>query len=114
MKPWQIALWIAFCIIPLAATAIAVFAFLPDTVPMHIGPQGIDRYGSKYEAFLVGGLLSACCLLFFLMYVKAEALDRLGLMNGTDVKGGRLALIFAGIVMNVLCFGLLALMIATS
>ena len=56
MKAWEWAVWLALCIAPLAVAA-ASLGSLPDTVAMHVGPDGtIDRYGSKYE------LLRIACL----------------------------------------------------
>jgi hypothetical protein len=85
-------------LIPLTLNALAVLLWLPDTVPLHIGFSGIDRYGSRLETFAVGGMLTACSLLFTFSYYHAEKLMALGLIHGTGVKGGRVML-FAGVIL---------------
>lgn len=48
---------LAFVIVTLVITGIAM-RFLPDTVPVHFSSNGVvDRYGSKYELFIVAGIL---------------------------------------------------------
>ena len=50
----------ALCLAPLAATAVMVGWFLPDTIPAHYGVSGqVDRWGSKYECFVLPGITLA-------------------------------------------------------
>lgn len=47
-------------IVPGAATAVMVGWFLPDTIPAHYGVSGqVDRWGSKYECFVLPGITLA-------------------------------------------------------
>jgi hypothetical protein len=89
-------------LVPLAVTAVAVFALLPNVVPLHVGLDGIDRYGSKFEAFTVGGVLSGSCLLFTFLFHKAERLNELGLIHGTGVHGGRICLLAGIALMDIM------------
>ena len=43
MKAWEWAVWIALCLVPLAVAA-ASLGSLPDTVAMHVGPDGTIRH----------------------------------------------------------------------
>ena len=79
--------------IPITLTALAVFFMLPDTVPLHIGFGGITRYGSKFEAFWVGGLLTGFCLLMTIGFYYVERLYAARAIHGTGVKGARIALV---------------------
>jgi hypothetical protein len=92
------ALLAVLSLIPLVLAILAVLFWLPDTIPVHTGSGGVDAYGSKFEAFFVGGLLTVFSLLFTLSYYHAEKLMALGLIHGTNVKGGRIVL-FAGVVL---------------
>ena len=68
MKTKRIILWILM-LLPLAATAIALF-YLPDQVPAHYGFSGkVDRWGSKYET-LVFPILSVLTGLFLLAMAR--------------------------------------------
>ena len=50
----------ALCLAPLVATAVMVGWFLPDTIPAHYGVSGqVDRWGSKYECFVLPGITLA-------------------------------------------------------
>ncbi len=66
MKRFNIVMLWILAVLPMVYTAIAVLFFLPDTVPAHFNFQGqVDRYGSKYEAFLLPGILLSMCLIYF-------------------------------------------------
>ncbi|WP_241963749.1 DUF1648 domain-containing protein [Gordonibacter sp. 28C] len=93
MNRRMIPVLVILCVLPLAATAAAVLLFLPDTVPTHAGFSGVDRWGTKYESFITGGIVTATCVLFSLMYAKAETLQRLGMIHGTGVRGARITLV---------------------
>jgi hypothetical protein len=88
--------------IPIIVTTVAVFALLPDIVPTHAGFKGIDSYGSKYETFVVGGMLSGFCLLLTLSFHHAEKLYALGLVHGTDARGARIFLLVIIILFDIL------------
>ena len=66
MKKFKsILLWIT-AVLPAVYTAVAVFFILPDTVAAHFGVNGmVDRYGSKYEAFLLPAIILGINLLYF-------------------------------------------------
>ena len=84
MKAWEWAVWLALCIAPLAVAA-ASLGSLPDTVAMHVGPDGtIGRYGSKYELLRIACLLALPNLLLMLASWKAEALFAKGLVHGIN------------------------------
>ncbi|MBQ3266077.1 MAG: DUF1648 domain-containing protein [Ruminococcus sp.] len=73
----QILIFLA-AVLPVVYTSIAVFFFLPDTVAAHFGADGTpNRYGSKYEAFL----LPAFCLVVYLVYV---CIRKFALRSSTD------------------------------
>ncbi len=93
MNRRMIPVLVILCMLPLAATAVAVLLFLPDVVPTHAGFSGVDRWGAKYESFITGGIVTATCVLFSFMYAKAETLQRLGMIHGTGVRGARIALV---------------------
>jgi hypothetical protein len=88
--------------IPIIVTVIAVFALLPDIVPTHAGFQGIDSYGSKYETFVVGGMISGFCFLLTVFFHNAEKLFALGLVHGTNARGTRIFLLVTIILFDVL------------
>jgi hypothetical protein len=88
----------ALSLIPLVLTTLAVLFWLPDTIPTHAGFGGVNSYGSKFEAFIGGGLLTAFSLLLTLSYYHAEKLMALGLIHGTNVKGGRIVM-FASVIL---------------
>ena len=58
----------ALCLAPLVATAVMVGWFLPDTIPAHYGVSGqVDRWGSKYECFVLPGITLAFGALMLLV-----------------------------------------------
>lgn len=75
---------------------------LPGKIPMHIGPQGIDRYGSPTELYLMPTI---SLVTFILMYVIAF-FYRSNRMAGYMLLG---ASIFSTIMINLLIVSLLAL-----
>ena len=65
MKKFKQILIFLAAIAPMIYTAIAVWFILPDTVAAHFGAKGTpDRWGSKYEAFL----LPFFCLVVYVIY----------------------------------------------
>ena len=92
---------IAISLFPILATVIAVMFLLPDVVPIHIDFQGNVRYGSKFEALIVGGVLTVACLICSAGYLNIEKLHALGLAHGT-VKGSRIVLLLVTIFCSLI------------
>lgn len=68
MKSFKKITILLLAILPTIYTAIAVFFLLPDTVAAHFGANGTpDRYGSKYEAFLLPVILLILYVVYFLI-----------------------------------------------
>ncbi|CAK7015494.1 MAG: hypothetical protein PEGG_00626 [Paraeggerthella hongkongensis] len=110
MKRSGLIAMIALAALPLVTTGLAVLFAMPDTVPLHIGANGVDLIGSKYEAFEMGFLMTGCCALFAVMYAFMDKLAAMGLVHGTDAHGGRTLLLFTQISMNAIQVFLLFLM----
>lgn len=108
MKAWEWAVWIALCLVPLAV-ATASLGSLPDTVAMHVGPDGtIDRYGSKYELLPIACFLALPNLLLMLASWKAEALIVRGLVHGIDSpRNLRTLFLVLGMVDTVIYLGIM-------
>ena len=63
-------------LIPLIATAI-LMQFMPESVPMHFDLSGnADRWGSKYELFIVPAIIMVVILLFSLLIIFFEKKSR--------------------------------------
>ena len=72
MKKFKSIMIMILAVLPMIYTAISVFFILPDTVAAHFGIDGTpDRYGSKYEAFLLPAIILGTALLYFL-YRKSQ------------------------------------------
>lgn len=68
MKVFKKALLWLTAVLPLIYTAAAVFFFLPETVAAHFNAAGkVDRYGSKYEAFILPAVILAVYLIYLLI-----------------------------------------------
>ena len=68
------AMWI-LSVLSLIGT-VAVFPFLPDSVPMHYNLAGeVDRFGSKYENLILPIIILAFCVFwhFFIGYYEKKA-----------------------------------------
>lgn len=113
MKTFKRILLIALGVLPVIVTAIAVFFFLPDTVAVHFGFNGTpDRYGSKYEAFLLPGITLVTMLTYVIvvtvMSKKSDGSDKdraernIGIMDTI--------IICIHVMLNALCIFLLLLM----
>jgi hypothetical protein len=85
----------------------AVLFLLPDTVPLHIGMGGIDRWGSKFETFIVAGMLSGFNLLLTFFFARAEKMYEIGVIHGKNtrenIKGTRVSLLLTIVVLDILC-----------
>ncbi len=68
MKKSKSVLMIILSLLPAICTAVAVFFIMPDTVAAHFGVNGTpDRYGSKYEAFILPAITIVSAALYFLI-----------------------------------------------
>ena len=68
MKKSKSVLMIILSLLPAICTAVAVFFIMPDTVAAHFGINGTpDRYGSKYEAFILPAITIVSTVLYFLI-----------------------------------------------
>lgn len=68
MKKSKSVLMIVLSLLPAVCTAVAVFFIMPDTVAAHFGSNGTpDRYGSKYEAFILPAITLVLTALYFLI-----------------------------------------------
>ena len=68
MKKSKSVLMIILSLLPAICTAVAVFFIMPDTVAAHFGVNGTpDRYGSKYEAFILPAITIVSTALYFLI-----------------------------------------------
>lgn len=68
MKRSKSILLIVLSLLPAVCTAVAVFLIMPDTVAAHFGINGTpDRYGSKYEAFILPAITLVLTALYFLI-----------------------------------------------
>lgn len=97
---------LVICAIIPIVLCVAAVAMLPDVVPMHFDFSGsVNRWGSKYELFLVGGIMAAVNVMMLVFYVKAEALKRFGLLNAPgpdEVRNGRIILVAAGVIVDII------------
>lgn len=67
MKTFKKALLVILTVLPVIVSAVAVFFILPDTVAAHFGFDGsVDRLGSKYEAFILPGILLILGVVYYL------------------------------------------------
>ena len=51
MKRSGLIAMIVLTVLPLVTTGLAVLFVLPDVIPLHAGAGGVDRIGSKLDAF---------------------------------------------------------------
>ena len=113
--PWYRAGLIALvvCIIVPLVTTACVVPTLPETVPLHFDFEGnVNRWGSRWELFAVGGIMAAVNLLVLVCYVKAEALKRYGLLSApgrNEVRNGRIGLVISGVFIVIVHIAVLAL-----
>lgn len=107
-EPWYRAgvIAIVVCAIAPIVASIAALAPLPDTIPLHFDLDGnVNRWGSKWELVPVGGLMALVNALMLVFYVKAEALDRMNLMNApgpNKATTGRIILIACSVILDVI------------
>lgn len=117
MKPREWLGWIALILLPLAIDFAMLAALpLPDTMAMHFSLDGApDRWGSKFELLIVGGIMSGANLLMALIYWKIEALFAMGLVNGIKtVRGARIVLWAMGALIVALTVGASIFLVSTA
>ena len=74
---------VVLSLVPLWLGAIAIAAFLPDTVPMHMGFDGVvDGWGNKTDDMLLASLLTFANVIVALCGIFSERLWSIGLVNG--------------------------------
>ena len=98
MKRSGLIAMIALTVLPLVTTGIAVLFVLPDTIPLHAGVGGIDRVGSKIDAFGISPFLVGFGALATILYAF---MDKLAAKYNSDAHSGRVLLVFALCLMNV-------------
>lgn len=100
LRKWII--WIVLISAPIVASAL-FFVVAPDVVAMHFGFNGqVDRYGSKFELFIVGSIMSACNALFFLFYAFSNKLHAYGFIKTKTPQNGRILLVFVAVIFVVI------------
>ncbi|MEA4814103.1 MAG: SdpI family protein [Oscillospiraceae bacterium] len=92
---------LVLCVLPFVITAIGM-QFLPDSVPMHYDFAGnVDRWGSKYENFILAAVFSGSGLLMLLiakLAVKLTDTDE----EREKAKSNEKIVLYSGIGMMVL------------
>ena len=112
MKLFKKILLLILAILPAVYSAVAVLFLLPDTVAAHFGVDGQpDRYGSKYEAFLLPGIILAT----YLIYLLIRNLKQKSSADNTEQIERRLSVtdtvvMISLVLLNVLCVYVLMLM----
>ena len=112
MKKFKQVLILIAAVLPAVYTAIAVFFFLPDTVAAHFGVNGTpDRYGSKWEAFLLPGILLLLYIIYFLIRkfaLRSSTDENSRTERSIDVIDTVVLCVF--VLFNALCVMILLLM----
>lgn len=111
MKRFKSVLIAILAVLPAVYTSIAVFFILPETVAAHFNVHGqVDRYGSKYEAFLLPAII-------LVMYVICMIARKITLRSSTDDEKtarnldiGDTIILLLLVFFNVLCVFLLTIM----
>ena len=98
MKRSGLIAMIVLTVLPLVTTGLAVLFVLPDVIPLHAGAGGVDRIGSKLDAFGITPFLVGFGALATVAYA---CMDRLAARYGSDAQSGRVLLLFALALMNV-------------
>lgn len=111
MWRFGIPLLIVLTILPIAACAVSAF-ILPETVPLHMGIDGvINRWGSKWELLIIlGGASILCNGAITACYLFAPQLKSMGLLSApknNDVGIARWILIGTAAFCDVLFIGII-------
>ncbi len=96
-------------LVPLWLGAIAIAAFLPDTVPMHMGFDGVvDGWGSKTDDMLLAALLTFANIVVALCGIFSEKLWSIGLVNGVrSPQAARVVCLAAIVLVDAVFVGIL-------
>lgn len=71
MSRGRVALLAVLAILPVVLTALAQ-PFLPDSVPLHYGASGPDRWGPKGELFVAAGIITVIAFVLVAIYTVVE------------------------------------------
>ncbi|MBO4558612.1 MAG: DUF1648 domain-containing protein [Lachnospiraceae bacterium] len=97
------ALWIV-TFIPLVVTAV-LLQYLPEKIPMHFDGSGnIDRWGSKFESFLIPFILIALALMMTLIarYYEKKASETSDEKEREAALSNSKVILLVGLIMNVI------------
>lgn len=112
MKKLKQILILIAAVLPTVYSTIAVFFYLPDTVPAHFGVNGTpDRYGSKYEAFLLPGITLILCIIYFIFRkftLRSSTDENSRTERNIDILDTVMLCVF--VLFNALCVMVLLLM----
>lgn len=112
MKRFKQILLLLSAVLPTVYTAITVFFILPDTVAAHFGANGTpDRYGSRYEAFLLPAIILFINIVYFLFRkfaVKSSTDDNSRTARHLDIVDT--TVLCVNIILNAVCVMVLILM----
>lgn len=88
MKRFKAILTAILAVLPMIYTAITVFFIMPDTVAAHINIHGqVDRYGSKYEAFLLPAIILVMYIIIFFLrkFTMKSSIDDERTLRNLDI-----------------------------
>ena len=113
MKTFKKILLAVLAVLPAIYTAVAVFFFMPDTVPAHYGANGmVDRYGSKYEAFIFPGIiLLAGIVYFFIRKILKKSAKNQNERAARNLDTIDTVMLLSMVLLNALCVFTLILML---
>ena len=83
---FDIVFWAAAVAVPLVACALIV-PTLPDAVPLHWGPTGIDRWGSPSDVWPLGIAMAGLNAILFVFFLFNDWLYDHGLVHGVSREG---------------------------
>ena len=102
MKIFKKVLTAILAVAPAVYSAVAVLFILPDTVPAHFGVTGTpDRYGSKYEAFLLPAFTLASYAVYLI--VAANVKKKGGEKAARNLDTAATVMTASFVLFNVLC-----------
>ena len=71
MSCGRVALLAVLAILPVVLTELAQ-PFLPDSVPLHYGASGPDRWGPKGELFVAAGIITVIAFVLVSIYARGR------------------------------------------
>lgn len=86
----------------------AALRVMPDSIPMHFDMQGnIDRWGSKYEIFLLSGMVAVVAVIGAgsLAFVQKKAAAAKTDKERTEAKSNGKILFIVGLIMTLFSLG---------